>query len=125
MILNEYETIYIARPDLTEDVMTKITTRFEAVINLVRPRAHLNNTNEVRLQCRFLIQSGQKSWKMIANKMRLRASGCVKCGQSKPTNVLQQGCHYFDSESRPYRLTRSSSSISDKKSRMCGAITSS
>lgn len=32
MILNEYETIYIARPDLTEDVMTKITTRFEAVI---------------------------------------------------------------------------------------------
>lgn len=32
MILNEYETIYIARPDLTEDVMSKITTRFEAVI---------------------------------------------------------------------------------------------
>jgi small subunit ribosomal protein S6 len=32
LILNEYETIYIARPDLTEDVMTKITTRFEAVI---------------------------------------------------------------------------------------------
>lgn len=32
MILNEYETIYVARPDLTEDVMTKITTRFEAVI---------------------------------------------------------------------------------------------
>jgi len=32
LILNEYETIYIARPDLTEDVMSKITTRFEAVI---------------------------------------------------------------------------------------------
>ena len=32
MLLNEYETIYIARPDLTDDVMTKITTRFEGVI---------------------------------------------------------------------------------------------
>ncbi len=32
MILNEYETIYIARPDLTDDVMTKITSRFEQVI---------------------------------------------------------------------------------------------
>lgn len=32
MILNEYETIYIARPDLTDDVMTKITARFEQVI---------------------------------------------------------------------------------------------
>lgn len=32
MILNEYETIYIARPDLTDDVMTKITSRYEQVI---------------------------------------------------------------------------------------------
>jgi small subunit ribosomal protein S6 len=32
LILNEYETIYIARPDLTDDVMSKITTRFEGVI---------------------------------------------------------------------------------------------
>ena len=32
MILNEYETIYIARPDLTDDVMTKITARYEQVI---------------------------------------------------------------------------------------------
>ncbi len=32
MILNEYETIYIARPDLTDDVMSKLTTRFEAVV---------------------------------------------------------------------------------------------
>lgn len=32
MILNEYETIYIARPDLTDDLMTKITTHFEGVI---------------------------------------------------------------------------------------------
>jgi len=32
LILNEYETIYIARPDLTEDVMTKITSRFETVV---------------------------------------------------------------------------------------------
>ncbi len=32
MLQNEYETIYIARPDLTDDVMTKITTRFEQVI---------------------------------------------------------------------------------------------
>jgi len=32
MLLNEYETIYIARPDLTDDVMSKITTRFEQVI---------------------------------------------------------------------------------------------
>jgi small subunit ribosomal protein S6 len=32
LILNEYETIYIARPDLTEDVMTKITARYEQVI---------------------------------------------------------------------------------------------
>lgn len=69
---------------------------FEAVINLVRPRAHLNNTNEVRLQCRFLIQRGQKSRKMVANKMGLRAGGCVECGQGKPTNVLQQGCHYSE-----------------------------
>ena len=33
MLLNEYETIYIARPDLTDDVMTKITSRFEQVIS--------------------------------------------------------------------------------------------
>lgn len=33
MILNEYETIYVARPDLTDDVMTKITSRYEAVVN--------------------------------------------------------------------------------------------
>lgn len=32
MILNEYETIYIARPDLTDDVMSKITSRYEQVI---------------------------------------------------------------------------------------------
>jgi small subunit ribosomal protein S6 len=32
LILNEYETIYIARPDLTDDVMTKITARYEQVI---------------------------------------------------------------------------------------------
>ena len=32
MILNEYETIYVARPDLTDDIMTKITTRYEAVV---------------------------------------------------------------------------------------------
>jgi len=32
MLQNEYETIYIARPDLTDDVMSKITTRFELVI---------------------------------------------------------------------------------------------
>lgn len=32
MILNEYETIYVARPDLTEDVMTKITQRYEQVV---------------------------------------------------------------------------------------------
>lgn len=32
MILNEYETIYVARPDLTEDVMQKITARYEQVV---------------------------------------------------------------------------------------------
>lgn len=32
MILNEYETIYVARPDLTEDVMTKLTSRFEQLV---------------------------------------------------------------------------------------------
>lgn len=32
MILNEYETIYVARPDLTEDVMGKMSSKFEAVI---------------------------------------------------------------------------------------------
>jgi small subunit ribosomal protein S6 len=32
MILNEYETIYVARPDLTDDVMTRITTRFEGIV---------------------------------------------------------------------------------------------
>jgi len=31
-ILNEYETIYVARPDLTDDVMTKLTERYEAVV---------------------------------------------------------------------------------------------
>jgi small subunit ribosomal protein S6 len=33
MIMNEYETIYVARPDLTEDVMSKMTARFEQLIN--------------------------------------------------------------------------------------------
>jgi small subunit ribosomal protein S6 len=33
MILNEYETIYVARPDLTDDIMQKITTRYEQVVN--------------------------------------------------------------------------------------------
>jgi small subunit ribosomal protein S6 len=33
MILNEYETIYVARPDLTDDIMQKITARYEAVVN--------------------------------------------------------------------------------------------
>lgn len=32
MILNEYETIYVARPDLTEDVMSKLTSRFEQLV---------------------------------------------------------------------------------------------
>jgi small subunit ribosomal protein S6 len=31
-MLNEYETIYVARPDLTDDVMTRMTTRFSAVV---------------------------------------------------------------------------------------------
>lgn len=31
-ILNEYETIYVARPDLTDDVMSKMTTRFESAV---------------------------------------------------------------------------------------------
>jgi small subunit ribosomal protein S6 len=29
---NEYETIYVARPDLSDDVMAKITARYEAVV---------------------------------------------------------------------------------------------
>lgn len=32
MILNEYETIYVARPDLTEDVLGRITQKFEGVV---------------------------------------------------------------------------------------------
>lgn len=32
MILNEYETIYVARPDLTDDVMSRITQKFESVV---------------------------------------------------------------------------------------------
>ena len=32
MILNEYETTYIVRPDLTDDIMSKLTSRFEQVI---------------------------------------------------------------------------------------------
>jgi len=32
MILNEYETTYIARPDLTDDVMARITQKFEALV---------------------------------------------------------------------------------------------
>lgn len=32
MLLNEYETIYVARPDLTDDVMGKITSRYEQVV---------------------------------------------------------------------------------------------
>jgi len=31
-VLNEYETIYVARPDLTDDVMTKLNERYEAVV---------------------------------------------------------------------------------------------
>jgi len=31
-VLNEYETIYVARPDLTDDVMSKLTERYESVI---------------------------------------------------------------------------------------------
>jgi len=31
-ILNEYETIYVARPDLTDDVMNKLTERYETVV---------------------------------------------------------------------------------------------
>lgn len=32
MILNEYETIYVTRPDLTEDLMSRINTRYSGVI---------------------------------------------------------------------------------------------
>lgn len=32
MLLNEYETTYIVRPDLTDDLMAKLTTRFEQII---------------------------------------------------------------------------------------------
>lgn len=32
MILNEYETIYVARPDLADEAMSKITARYEAVV---------------------------------------------------------------------------------------------
>jgi small subunit ribosomal protein S6 len=32
-ILNEYETIYVARPDLTDDVMTKLTERFQGIVS--------------------------------------------------------------------------------------------
>lgn len=31
-ILNEYETTYVARPDLTDDVMTRITTKLEGIV---------------------------------------------------------------------------------------------
>ena len=31
-ILNEYETIYVARPDLTDDVMNKLNERFQGVV---------------------------------------------------------------------------------------------
>lgn len=33
MILNEYETTYIIRPDITDDVLTRITKKFEALIS--------------------------------------------------------------------------------------------
>ena len=32
MILNEYETTYIVRPDLTDDIMKKLTTKFEQIV---------------------------------------------------------------------------------------------
>ena len=32
MILNEYETIYIARPDLTDDLLAKINTKVQGII---------------------------------------------------------------------------------------------
>lgn len=32
MLLNEYETTYIVRPDLTDDLMAKLTARFEQII---------------------------------------------------------------------------------------------
>lgn len=31
-ILNEYETTYVARPDLTDDVMTRITSKLEGIV---------------------------------------------------------------------------------------------
>jgi len=32
LILNEYETIYVARPDLADETMNKIVARYEAVV---------------------------------------------------------------------------------------------
>jgi len=32
MILNEYETTYVVRPDLTDDLMARLTQKFEALI---------------------------------------------------------------------------------------------
>lgn len=33
MILNEYETTYIVRPDVTEDILTRLKSKYEGVIN--------------------------------------------------------------------------------------------
>ena len=32
-LINEYETTYVVRPDLTDDQMTKLTTKVEGIIN--------------------------------------------------------------------------------------------
>ncbi len=32
-MINEYETTFVARPDLTEDAMTRITTKLEGIIS--------------------------------------------------------------------------------------------
>jgi len=91
----------------------------------VSPRPHLNGANEIRLDNGFLVQSGKQRLEVITYQVRLGTSCRVEGGQGQsPDGLLGSEDHRALNDWKKV-LTRSGSSMSDKKSISMGPRSSS
>ena len=65
-MLNEYETTYVVRPDLSEDLMTRITTRFEKVV-LERGGTMLVSEDWGKRKLAYLVKKHQRGHYIYLN----------------------------------------------------------
>ena len=89
------------------------------------PWSHLNGADEVRFDNSFLIQSGKQYLKMITDQVRLGTSCRVEGGQGQSSNGLPNTEDHGMLSDQEKVLTRSGSSMSDRKSISTGPRSSS